>query len=142
MRIGEGRGCRAAPDNLQQVESTMNPIQYYFQAGPYPTIASRTLGNGATEASHLTLEGAIQNMLDGIHMILRSQAALAAFGGQLDGVWAQQASLADTLTQITALAGFWPRFYLDSVPAETTATAIAAKYKAEASALFAAYGAS
>jgi hypothetical protein len=81
-------------------------------------------------------------MLDGVHMILRSQAAIAAFGGQLDGVWAQQATLADTLTQIAALAAFWPRFYLDSVPAGTTADAIAAKYKADASALFAAYGAS
>ena len=118
----------------------MNQIPYYFQAGPYPTVASRVLGISATQAQHLTLEGAIQNMLDGVHMILRSQAALSAFGGELDGVWAQQASLSDALTQIDALARFWPRFYLDSVPGGTTADAIAVKYKADTTALFAAYG--
>jgi hypothetical protein len=118
----------------------MNQIPYYFQAGPYPVIASRILGNGATQASHLTLEGAIQDMLDGVHMILRSQAAIMAFGGQLDGAWAQQASLSNTLTQIDALARFWPRFYLDSVPEGATADAVSARYKADAGALFAAFG--
>jgi hypothetical protein len=131
----------------------MNQVPYYFQAGPYPTIASRILGNGATQASHLTLEGAtqashltlegaIQNMLDGIHMILRSQAALAAFGGEIDGAWAQQANLSDALAQIDALVNFWPRFYLDSVPAPATAAGIDTAYKQAATALFASYGAS
>lgn len=118
----------------------MNPIPYYFQAGPYPTVASRVFGFGATQASHLTLEGAIQNFLDGVHMILRSQQAIQAFGGELDGAWAEQARLPDALTQIDALVRFWPRFYLDSVPEGTTADAISAKYKAETTALFAAYG--
>ena len=118
----------------------MTEIPYYFEAGPYPVAASRILGNGVTQASHLTLEGAIQNFLDGIHMILRNQAALSAFGGELDGALAQQASLANALTEIDALTRFWPRFYLDSVAAGTTAESVAAKYKTEAAALFAAYG--
>lgn len=117
----------------------MIEIPYYFQAGPYPVAASRIAGNGATQAAHLTLEGAIQAMLDGIHTILRNRAALSAFGGELDGALAQQASLAYALTEIDALARFWPRFYLDSVPAGTTADSIAAKYKTEAAALFSAY---
>ncbi len=118
----------------------MTEIPYYFLAGPYPTTASRIFGNGATQAAHLTLEGAIQELLDGIHMILRSGAALSAFGGELDGALALQASLSYALTEIDALARFWPRFYLDSVPSGTTADGIAAKYKTEAAALFAAYG--
>src|SRR5689334_5518835 len=119
--------------------TSMNPIPYYFQAGPYPTVASRSFGNGAAQATHLTLEGAIQNFLDGVHLILRSQQAIQAFGGELDGAWAEQAQLSDARTQVEALAKFWPRFYLDSVPQGTTADAISAKYKAEATALFAAY---
>ena len=118
----------------------MNQIPYYFQAGPYPTVASRIFGNGATQATHLTLEGAVQNYLDGVHLILRSQQALQAFGGELDGAWAEQARLSDARTQIDALVRFWPRFYLDSVPQGATADAIGAKYRAEATALFAAYG--
>jgi len=118
----------------------MNPIPYYFQAGPYPTVATRSFGNGAAQATHLTLEGAIQNFLDGVHLILRSQQAIQAFGGELDGAWADQARLSDALTQVDALVRFWPRFYLDSVPAGATADTIGATYRAETTALFAAYG--
>lgn len=110
-------------------------IRFYFELGPYPTIASRIAG-GTMQSTRLTLEGAIQNFLDGIHQIL----ALQAGGVELDGALAQQASLQYTQSNIDGLARFWPHFYLDSVPAGTTPEAIAAKYKTDAAAMFSAYG--
>ncbi len=117
----------------------MDRIPYYFETpGAYPKAATRIVANGATSAPHETLEGAIQEFLDGMHLILADNAGSNAV--PLDGVLAQQANLSYVLAQIDAYARFYPRFYLDSVPDGKTADAIATQYKAEATKLFAAYG--
>lgn len=114
-------------------------ITFYFEVAPYPTAASRIAGNVPTQASHLTLEGAIQNFLDGVHMILRSFQAYAAFGGDAAS-FGEVPTLAQANAQIDQLAQFWPRFYLDSLTPGKTAEQTAAEYKQQAAALFAAYG--
>lgn len=113
-------------------------VRFYWEVNNpqgYPKVPSRVL-NGTTQAEHLTLEGAVQNFLDGIHQIL----ALQKGGVELDGALAQQANLQYALSNIDGLAQFWPRFYLDSLTPGKTAQETAAEYKQQAAALFAAYG--
>lgn len=112
-------------------------ITYYFQLGPYPTINSRISGNAATNAAHLTLEGAIQNYIDGIHVLLANTQ-----GQDLseDPGAASQLDQGAVAQNIDALSKFWPRFYLDSVTPGKTAQGIADQYKQDIAPLFSAYG--
>ncbi len=116
-------------------------IPYYFEAkDAYPKVTSAFFGGGTQADSHNTLEGEMQQFLDGIHYIVRQTWGDNAVG--LDGALAQQCSLAYTLAQLQATATFYPRFYRDVIPEGQTADAILAKYQDAAKKLFAAYGVS
>jgi hypothetical protein len=119
-------------------------IRYYFEFGPYPKSDTRIQGaipgTTGTATQHLTLEGSLQNFLDGIHMELRSRADAARYGSELDGAWGEQTKLPYVIAQVEALGRFWPRMYPDSVPAGKTAEQIVAQYKNDAQQMFAAYG--
>lgn len=113
---------------------------FYFQKGVYPTVASRIANGTPTQAKHLTLEGALQQFLDGVHMQLNLRATAVQYGLDIDPSLAEQTSLDNINFQIDLLGRFWPRMFLDSVTAPDTIESLTTQYKKAAADLFSAYG--
>lgn len=114
-------------------------IPYFNQLpGAYPKVTAKFFGSGTESGSHNTLEGEMQEFVDGFHYTLRR-----TWGDnptELDGAVLYQSSLAYALNELKTIAFFYPRFYRDTVLPGQTVDGLLKQYQDEARKVATAYG--